>query len=92
MVMALRLQRERQQAGLLPSLREYIARYQITAERLRRTAPHAIVMHPGPLNEGVEIAPDVARSDRSVIEQQVTNGVAVRMALLYLLTGASDER
>ncbi len=91
-VMALRLQRERQQAGLLPSLREYIARYQITAERLRRTAPHAIVMHPGPLNEGVEIAPDVARSDRSVIEQQVTNGVAVRMALLYLLTGASDER
>lgn len=91
-VMALRLQWERQQAGLLPSLREYIARYQITAERLRRTAPHAIVMHPGPLNEGVEIAPDVARSDRSVIEQQVTNGVAVRMALLYLLTGASDER
>jgi aspartate carbamoyltransferase catalytic subunit len=86
-VMALRLQRERMDAGLLPSLREYAARFGLTKERLRAASPEALVMHPGPMNEGVEIAPDVAVMDRSVITQQVTNGVAVRMALLYLLAG-----
>lgn len=85
-VMALRLQKERMAGGLLPSLREYVRLYQITEERLTRFCPQAIVMHPGPMNEGVEISPGVARSARSVIEDQVANGVAVRMAVLYLLT------
>jgi len=84
-VMALRLQRERQQSGLLPSLREYTALYGLTSERLDRWCPNALVMHPGPMNEGVEIAADVAHGARSVIEAQVTNGLAVRMAILYLL-------
>jgi aspartate carbamoyltransferase catalytic subunit len=84
-VMTLRLQAERQQSGLLPSLREYSRRYEITAERVALAKPHALVMHPGPMNEGVEIAPDVAYGVQSRIEEQVTNGVAVRMALLYLL-------
>jgi aspartate carbamoyltransferase catalytic subunit len=86
-VMALRLQRERMDAGLLPSLREYAARFGLTRERLAAARPGALVMHPGPMNEGVEIAPDVAVQDTSVITQQVANGVAVRMALLYLLSG-----
>ena len=84
-VMALRIQRERQEQGLLPSLREYIRHYQITEERLARANPGALVMHPGPMNEGVEIAPEVAHGLRSVVEEQVTNGVAVRMAILYLM-------
>jgi aspartate carbamoyltransferase catalytic subunit len=84
-VMALRLQRERQQSGLLPSLREYSALYELTNERLDRWCPNALVMHPGPMNEGVEIAPEVAHGARSLIEAQVTNGLAVRMAILYLL-------
>lgn len=84
-VMTLRLQRERMQAGLLPSLREYSRRYEITRDRVALAAPHALVMHPGPMNEGVEIASDVAYSAQSHIEEQVTNGVAVRMALLYLI-------
>jgi aspartate carbamoyltransferase catalytic subunit len=86
-VMALRIQRERMSAGLLPSLREYAARYGLTRERLALARPEALVMHPGPMNEGVEIAPDVAAGAQSVITDQVTNGVAVRMALLYLLAG-----
>jgi aspartate carbamoyltransferase catalytic subunit len=86
-VMALRLQRERMDAGLLQSLREYAARFGLTKERLAAARPDALVMHPGPMNEGVEIAADVAVMDRSVITEQVTNGVAVRMALLYLLAG-----
>ena len=84
-VMTLRLQKERMQAGLLPSLREYARRYQITAERLALARPDALVMHPGPMNEGVEIAPEVAHGRQSRIEEQVTNGVAVRMALLFLV-------
>ena len=87
-VMALRLQRERQEQGLLPSLREYIRRYQVTEEGLARANPGALVMHPGPMNEGVEIAPEVAHGLRSVVEEQVTNGVAVRMAILYLMATA----
>ena len=89
-VMALRLQRERQQAGLLPSVREYVRLYAVTAERLARLCPNAVVMHPGPMNEGVEIMPDVAYGDRSLIADQVTNGVAIRMALLYLLRNATS--
>ncbi len=86
-VMALRIQRERMASGLLPSLREYAARYGLTAARLGTAKPGALVMHPGPMNEGVEIAPDVAAGAQSVITDQVTNGVAIRMALLYLLAG-----
>ena len=82
-VMALRIQKERQEAGHLPSLREYSRMYGITSRRLEEASPDALVMHPGPMNEGVEIDPDVAHGARSLIEEQVTNGVAVRMALLY---------
>ena len=90
-VMALRLQRERQAGGLLPSIREYCRLYGLGTDRLRRARSNVLVMHPGPMNEGVEIAPDVAYGPHSVIEEQVTNGVAIRMALLYLLAvGASD--
>jgi len=84
-VMALRLQNERMSAGLLPSLREYATLYQLTEERLSRARTGALVMHPGPMNEGIEISPAVASSLQSVIEEQVTNGVAIRMAVLYLL-------
>ncbi|HEX5015314.1 MAG TPA: aspartate carbamoyltransferase catalytic subunit [Candidatus Limnocylindrales bacterium] len=87
-VMTLRIQKERMASGLLPSLREYAARYGLTGERLALAKPDALVMHPGPMNEGVEIAPDVAAGTQSVVEEQVRNGVAVRMALLYLLAGA----
>lgn len=86
-IMTLRLQKERMESGLLPSLREYSRFFAITAERVARAAPHCLVMHPGPMNEGVEIMPDVATSAQSVIEEQVANGVAVRMALLYRLSG-----
>ena len=82
-VMALRLQIERQQAGHLPTLREYSKIYGITPERLKLAKPNVLVMHPGPMNEGIEIDPEVAHGAQSVIEEQVTNGVAVRMATLY---------
>jgi len=86
-VMALRLQLERQQSGLFPSIREYSRLYGLTRERIKQTGKDTIVMHPGPMNRGVEIASDLADSVQSVIEKQVTNGVAVRMALIYLLIG-----
>lgn len=86
-VMPLRLQKERQQSGLVSSLREYIRLYQVNNERLSRAKPGAIIMHPGPMNEGVEINHETAYSNRSLIERQVTNGVAIRMALLYLISG-----
>ena len=82
-VYALRLQLERQRAGHLPSLREYSRTYGINEDRLKLAGPDALMMHPGPMNEGVEIEPDVAHGARSVIEEQVSNGVAIRMALLY---------
>jgi len=88
-VMMLRIQRERHGEVLFPSLREYSERYCLTAERLRRAKSGVLVMHPGPMNRGVEIAPEVADGLESVILTQVTNGVAVRMALLYLLLGGS---
>ena len=91
-VMTLRLQQERQSSGLLPSLREYSKRWQVNEERLKRAKPGVLVMHPGPMNEGVEISTSVAHGAASLIEEQVTNGVAVRMALLYwLLTGPQGE-
>jgi aspartate carbamoyltransferase catalytic subunit len=86
-VMMLRMQLERQGHSLFPSLREYFRLYGLDAKRLARTKPGAIVMHPGPMNRGVEISSEVADSDRSVILDQVANGVAVRMAVLYLLLG-----
>lgn len=92
-VMALRLQLERQKAGHLPSLREYSTMYGIDARRMRLAKPNALVMHPGPMNEGVEIDAEVAHGASSVIEEQVTNGIAVRMALLYsmVISGRRDE-
>ncbi len=91
-VMALRLQKERMQGGLLPSLREYATLYQLNEERMSRARTGALVMHPGPINEGIEISPALASSLQSVIEEQVTNGVAVRMAILYLLArGARSQ-
>ncbi len=86
-VMMLRMQLERQGMSLFPSIREYFRHYGLDAKRLARARPGAIVMHPGPMNRGVEIASDIADSDRSVILEQVSNGVAVRMAVLYLLLG-----
>ena len=86
-VMMLRMQRERHKDVLFPSLAEYAERYCLTGERLRRARAGVVVMHPGPINRGVEIAPEVADGLASVILQQVTNGVAVRMALLYLILG-----
>jgi aspartate carbamoyltransferase catalytic subunit len=84
-VMMLRVQLERQRRSIFPSTREYFARYGLTSERVSRASADAIVMHPGPMNRGVEIASEVADSPRSVILDQVANGVAVRMAVLYLL-------
>jgi aspartate carbamoyltransferase catalytic subunit len=83
----LRIQRERQSGALLPSLREYTLLFGLNAERLKRAHRNVIVMHPGPMNRGVEITPDVADGPNSVILSQVTNGLAVRMAVLYLLCG-----
>ncbi len=90
-IIMLRLQLERQERGFIPSLREYSRLYGLTMARLRRASPDVLVMHPGPINRGIEIAPDVADSLSSVILDQVTNGVAVRMALLYLLMGGKAE-
>ncbi len=91
-VMALRLQRERQASGMLPSLREYTRRWQVNEERLRHAKEGALIMHPGPMNEGVEISSSLAHGSASRIEEQATNGVALRMALLYwLLAGQSKE-
>ena len=86
-VIALRLQRERAESGLLPSLREYARTWGLSEARVALMRPDAPVMHPGPMNEGIEIEAAVAHGPRSLIEAQVTNGVAVRMALLYLLAG-----
>lgn len=87
----LRLQLERMQAGYIPSLREYNRVFGVTRERLERAPRDIIIMHPGPMNRGVEIDSDVADGPHSVILDQVTNGVAVRMAVLYLLAGGRPE-
>ena len=88
-IMMLRLQLERQGRALFPSIREYSRLYGLTAERVKLAEAGALVMHPGPVNRGVEMAPEVADSFSSVILDQVTNGVAVRMGLLYLLSGVN---
>ncbi len=87
----LRMQRERMAEALLPSLREYTALYGLTERRLARMNPDAVVMHPGPMNRGVEIAEAVAESPRTLVTDQVANGVAVRMAVLFLLLGPGRE-
>ena len=89
-VMMLRVQQERMTAAYFPSVREYSRRYGLDARRMAMLPEHALVMHPGPMNRGVEIAADVADSGRSTIVEQVTNGVTVRMAVLYLLLGGAD--
>jgi aspartate carbamoyltransferase catalytic subunit len=91
-VMMLRIQQERMTGHFFPSTREYFTLFGMTEERLRRAAPDVIIMHPGPMNRGVEIASEVADGPYSVILDQVANGVAVRMAVLYLLAGGmADE-
>ena len=89
-VMMLRVQQERMTAAYFPSVREYSRRYGLDAARMARLPGHAIVMHPGPMNRGVEIAADVADSPRSTIVEQVANGVTTRMAVLYLLLGGTE--
>jgi aspartate carbamoyltransferase catalytic subunit len=90
-IMLLRIQLERMEGGFFPSLREYFQVFGMTEERVRRARPDAIIMHPGPMNRGVEIASEVADGPYSVILEQVANGVAVRMAVLYLLAGGVDD-
>jgi aspartate carbamoyltransferase catalytic subunit len=87
----LRLQLERMQAGYIPSLREYNRVYGVTRARLEKAPRDILILHPGPMNRGVEIDSDVADGPHSVILDQVTNGVAVRMAVLYLLAGGKPE-
>ncbi len=89
-IMLLRIQLERMQGGYFPSLREYYRTFGMTEERVSRAQPDVIIMHPGPMNRGVEIASEVADGPFSVILDQVANGVAVRMAVLYLLAGGRD--
>ena len=91
LVMALRLQTERQERGFFPSIREYIRRWQVNDQRMARANPNALLMHPGPMNEGIEVSTALAHGERSLIEEQVTNGVAIRMALLYQLVGYGPE-
>ena len=90
-VIMLRLQHERMKSALLPSVREYYARYGLTEERLKLAKPDAIVMHPGPVNRGVEIDSHVADGPQSVILQQVTNGIAVRMAVMSMVMSTSTQ-
>ena len=89
-VMMLRVQQERMTAAYFPSVREYSRRYGLDAARMARLPDHAIVLHPGPMNRGVEIAAEVADSARSMIVEQVANGVTTRMAVLYLLLGGTE--
>jgi aspartate carbamoyltransferase catalytic subunit len=91
-VYLLRMQRERMTEALIPSLREYTARYGVTQRRAARLREHAVIMHPGPMNRGVEIAPEVADLPQATILDQVRNGVAVRMAVLYLILGAGTDK
>jgi aspartate carbamoyltransferase catalytic subunit len=89
-IMMLRVQQERMNAAYFPTVREYSRRYGLSSERFAQLPEHAIVMHPGPMNRGVEIAAEVADSHRSTIVEQVGNGVSVRMSVLYLLLGGSE--
>jgi len=89
--MILRVQRERQTDAFFPSIREYAVHYGLHLNHMTLAAPNAIVMHPGPMNRGIEISSEIADGGRSLILDQVTNGVAVRMAVLYLLAGTGSE-
>ncbi|GAB4483365.1 MAG: aspartate carbamoyltransferase catalytic subunit [Thermodesulfovibrionales bacterium] len=89
-IMMLRIQLERQGRGFFPSTQEYFRNWGLTADRVKRAKEDAIIMHPGPMNRGIEISSEVADSSRSVILDQVTNGIAVRMAVLYLLSGVKQ--
>ena len=89
-IMMLRIQQERMTGGYFPTVREYHARFGLTEERVKRARKDVLILHPGPMNRGVEIASEVADGPYSVILDQVTNGVAVRMAVLYLLLGGSE--
>jgi len=89
-IMMLRIQHERMQGAFFPSLREYFHTFGMTRARVALAKPDVIIMHPGPMNRGVEIASDVADGPYSVILEQVANGVSVRMAVLYLLAGGVD--
>jgi aspartate carbamoyltransferase catalytic subunit len=90
-VMMLRVQRERMNAAYFPTSHEYSNRYGLNVTRMNRLSPDAVIMHPGPMNRGMEISADVADSNRSVIVEQVANGVSVRMAVLYLMLGGSES-
>ena len=89
-VMMLRIQTEREKNNIFPSLREYANYFSLNSRNIALAQEDALIMHPGPMNRGVEISPDIADGPRSIILDQVTNGVAVRMALLYLLTGGDE--
>ncbi len=84
-IYVLRLQFERHRMGLLPSIKSYVQQYGITAERAKWAKPNALIMHPGPMNRGIEISAEVADAPESVIVNQVANGIPIRMAVLYLL-------
>jgi aspartate carbamoyltransferase catalytic subunit len=88
----LRIQHERQRKTMFPSLSEYSSLFGLTKTRLERTKPDALIMHPGPINRGVEIDSDIADCSRSVILEQVTNGLAVRMAVLFLVNGGKGPQ
>jgi len=87
----LRIQKERQATGLFPSLDEYSNLYMLSTDRLLKAKDDVLVLHPGPMNRGVEISSELAESTASIINEQVTNGVAVRMAVLYLMMGGSKD-
>ena len=89
-IMMLRIQTEREKNNIFPSLREYANHFSLNSRNITLARENALIMHPGPMNRGVEISPDIADGPRSIILDQVTNGVAVRMALLYLLTGGNE--
>lgn len=90
-VSVLRLQKERQEIGLFPTLNEYANLYMVTPERLRAAKKDVLVLHPGPMNRGIEISSELADSSQAYVNEQVTNGVAVRMALLFLMMGGSKD-
>ncbi len=90
-IMALRIQLERQKSGLFPSIREYRNFYGLTRERIKKIKPHGVIMHPGPTNRGIEIDPEVADGNKSLILRQVKNGVALRMAVLFIHAGGKIE-
>jgi len=89
-VMMLRIQTEREKQSIFPSLREYAQYFSLNRKNIGLARKDVLIMHPGPINRGVEISPDLADGPHSIILEQVTNGVAVRMALLYLLTGGTS--